>query len=177
MLSNLTLTRFIDLIRDAGKAIPKGWLFLPKNKQWTLNTQGVIISINSLYDSEVTKDDKPLFAENNNLISTLDGGTLQDIYECALRLEEPLSDDTLFEAFIFYYRFDAFLPNIGAANPPSTEVVIRNMDREFYDLLGDESKSTKCKHTTCDRGTVRLSVFCRIHHFESIQQKTCPFDD
>ena len=54
---------------------------------------------------------------------------------------------------------------------------IRIHDREFYDRLGPERESTRCRREGCERGTVALSVFCRRHEFENLQQRPCPFDD
>jgi hypothetical protein len=50
-------------------------------------------------------------------------------------------------------------------------------DRRFYDSLGPEASSRKCKRDECERGVVSLSVFCRVHHYESVQGRTCPFND
>jgi hypothetical protein len=50
-------------------------------------------------------------------------------------------------------------------------------DREFYDKLGPEDSTRKCKHEGCHRGVVRFSVLCRRHHFEMIEHRDCPFDD
>jgi hypothetical protein len=156
---NLTFTRLVDIVRDAKREIPKGWLFLPNNQDWTINTKGIVIDIDSLDESEVNENETPIFADEKNLIIT------------------PPSDRILLEAFIYYYRFDAFLPKLGAADPPPTKVVIHNMDRQFYDSLGEENSNGKCKQNSCDRGIVNFSVFCRVHHFESIKQKICPFED
>jgi hypothetical protein len=173
---NLTFTRLVDIVRNAKREIPKGWLFLPNNQDWTINTRGIVIDIDSLDESEVNENETPIFADEKNLIITLDGGTLESIYVCADRLENSPSDQILLEAFIYYYRFDAFLPKLGAADPPPTKVVIHNMDRQFYDSLGEENSNSKCKQNSCDRGIVNFSVFCRVHHFESIKEKLCPFD-
>jgi hypothetical protein len=177
MAVNLTLTRLVDIIRDTKRAIPEGWLFLPNNKEWTIDTQGIVIDIDLLEESEINENEMPIATEETNLIITLDGGTLASIYVCAARLENQPCDRTLLEAFIYYYKFDAFLPEIGAAEPQPIEVIIHNMDRQFYDSLGKENSSIKCKQNTCNRGSINLSVFCRIHHFESIKEKPCPFDD
>lgn len=50
-------------------------------------------------------------------------------------------------------------------------------DRWFYDRLGQESTVDTCKREGCGRGKVRLSVFCRSHHFEMIHGYPCPFQD
>ena len=50
-------------------------------------------------------------------------------------------------------------------------------DRRFYDLLGPEHNEELCRRASCTRGRVSQSVFCRVHHFESIWGRACPFDD
>lgn len=50
-------------------------------------------------------------------------------------------------------------------------------DREFYESLGPEDGSRPCRHEGCSRGSVRFSLFCRQHHFQSIGGKPSPFTD
>jgi len=114
---------------------------------------------------------------SNDLICTLDSGTIEDIYSGAGRLQNPPSDDLLLQAFMYYFRFDAFLPQIDAPDLPPAHIAIRNIDRTFYESLGPENLSKKCKRDGCNRGTISLSVLCRVHHFESVKGKPCPFDD
>lgn len=47
--------------------------------------------------------------------------------------------------------------------------------REFYESLGPERSDVRCRRETCVRGAVANSVLCRVHHFESIQGRPCPF--
>lgn len=49
--------------------------------------------------------------------------------------------------------------------------------REFYDALGAERGDVRCRRESCSRGAVAHSVFCRVHHFESMHGRPCPFDD
>lgn len=48
--------------------------------------------------------------------------------------------------------------------------------REFYDSLGPDDCTQRCKQPGCNRGTVRFSVLCRIHHFEQITKHASPFE-
>jgi hypothetical protein len=50
------------------------------------------------------------------------------------------------------------------------------LDRRFYDQLGPESSTERCSAPGCARDRIELSVFCRKHHFESLQNRPCPFD-
>lgn len=53
----------------------------------------------------------------------------------------------------------------------------RRIDREFYDSLGTERGDAQCRKHGCKRGAVSLSVFCRVHHFESVCKRPSPFND
>jgi len=53
----------------------------------------------------------------------------------------------------------------------------RQLDRQFYLSLGAESKAELCTEANCKRGRVSLSVSCRVHHFESVMRRPCPFED
>jgi len=56
-----------------------------------------------------------------------------------------------------------------------SEEIVLGMQRKFYDGLGPEDNSSRCKHDGCNRGTVRFSTFCRLHHFENVRREPCPF--
>jgi len=170
-----TATSLREILRNANGRLPGGWLFLPRSENWTLDTTGIIIDMDALPESEITDQHVPVVAKQQGLVETLDTGTLEEIHLCAARLDNPPTDDTLLQAFLYYYRFDAFLPKIGAPDPPPADVVIRNLDRQFYDSLGEEDSARRCKHEGCQRGRVKLSVFCKRHHFESVRRKPCPF--
>ena len=62
-----------------------------------------------------------------------------------------------------------------SARKEEVERVTRDMDRRFYDSLGEERQDFPCKHKGCPRGAVQFSVFCRPHHFESLIKRPCPF--
>jgi hypothetical protein len=51
----------------------------------------------------------------------------------------------------------------------------RERGRAFYDMLGEE-RSVPCRHEGCKRGAITHSVFCRVHHYEAIWARPCPFD-
>jgi hypothetical protein len=76
-------------------------------------------------------------------------------------------------------------PDGGPARPfpqPSkeqlreTEQAFLAVDRAFYDSLGPEQSHSSCRTTGCERGPVQFSVFCRVHHFQSIKGRPCPFN-
>lgn len=53
----------------------------------------------------------------------------------------------------------------------------RQQDRAFYEALGEERADVRCREQGCARGAISLSVLCRVHHFEMVQKKPCPFAD
>lgn len=50
-------------------------------------------------------------------------------------------------------------------------------DRKFYEILGPERSEKPCRTVDCQRGAIVNSIFCRVHDFENIQHKPCPFSD
>jgi hypothetical protein len=53
----------------------------------------------------------------------------------------------------------------------------RHDDRAFYDLLGPERPGDTCRKDGCTRGRISHSALCRMHHFESMRGRPCPFDE
>jgi len=149
-------------IRD----IPGAWLCLPAASPWTLDTEGVFIDCES---------ELPQSADGLTLEETLDEGTIEQIVDWADRLAGTEDDSARLDVFCYYYRFDAFPDKLGAADPPPADEIIRRLDREYYDILGPENIDIKCRHKGCGRGTTKFSVFCRVHQFEQVKKKPCPF--
>jgi hypothetical protein len=52
-----------------------------------------------------------------------------------------------------------------------------HVDRKFFESLGAERTAESCGRTGCRRGRISHSSLCRVHHFESVRGRTCPFDD
>ncbi len=166
----------IEILKRASNGLDEGWLYLPENEKWCASTTGLIIDDDRLTDSEVDEHDEPIIAKENGLISTLDSGTIESIVASVKSLDSEVTDDLLLESFLYYYEYDAFLPYPGFKSLPPEEHQ-RKLDRDFYDCLGVEREEVHCKNATCHRGAVKGSVFCKIHHFEMIQKKPCPFED
>jgi hypothetical protein len=77
---------------------------------------------------------------------------------------------------------EPWLPGYGS--PPVTdaeraelEAVRLRLDRELYDSFGDERSDTPCARERCPRGAITASLFCRVHHFEMLLKRACPFSD
>ena len=76
---------------------------------------------------------------------------------------------------MYYYDYDAFLPERGY-KPPPTDQIMHDLNLKFYNQLGEESADVICKNPDCERGKIDMSVYCRVHHFEMIKKKQCPFN-
>jgi hypothetical protein len=151
-----------------------GWLFLSGDvSTWTLDTEAFFPDLDDEGNTEVPEEDGTVL----DLQEVLDLKTVEDVVSWADRLVGESDDRVRFESLIYYYRFDAFLPEVGAPDPPkvSWEESVRQADLEFYDRLGVERPDKPCREPGCTRGSVLFSVLCRPHHFRSIKQKECPF--
>ena len=164
-----------DILSQATAKQPNAWLYLPGDvKQWTLDTEAFLLNpeFEPGQDDPILPDD----LAHKGLREALDTSTITDCVQWADRLVGHPDDDVRFESFIYYVRFDAFLPKIGAPDPPPPDEIMRRLDAEFYDKLGGEDLARPCKHACCSRGAIQFSVLCRRHHFEMIRHRECPFD-
>lgn len=166
----------IQILKRAPNGLAQGWLYLPAKQPWQPDTLGQIIYVDTLPDDQVDEDEEPLIAAELGLVATLESAMIESIVASASQLTEPLTDELLLESFQYYYDYDAFLPYSGY-QPPSRETWQQQRDRDFYDCLGQERLDQPCKNSTCQRGAIEGSVFCKVHHFEMIQHKPCPFSD
>jgi hypothetical protein len=80
-------------------------LFLPSNKQWSLESLCYVYDLDDLEDDE----EVPKFALENKLIYVISISELQDIVSNALQQNPLCSENELFEAFLYYYKNDAFI--------------------------------------------------------------------
>jgi hypothetical protein len=153
---------------------PSDWLYLPgEHTTWTLDSEAYFPPFDPESDELVLATDYA----NRGYRETIDLQTIEDVVRAADRLAGGPDDAVRLEAFIYYVRFDAPLPRIGAPEPPPAHEVIQHIDRQFYDALGPEDATRPCKSPGCSRGSVRFSVLCRVHHFESVSPRPCPFND
>jgi len=148
------------------------WLYLKDNSTPTPDTICLIVPDT---DSEI--DSEELAASHGFPQEGLNTQTLEGVALCAARFQNPPPDNLLVESFIYYWRFDAWLPEPGAPEPLTGDAAIQTEYRRFYDLLGPERTNVACKKPGCNRGAIGLSIYCRPHHFEMIQHTQCPFDD
>ncbi|HEY9790868.1 MAG TPA: hypothetical protein V6D22_10745 [Candidatus Obscuribacterales bacterium] len=140
-----------------------------EDKHWTLDTLGYIVGVNN--EDEFKNLHHP---STNAFISTVELSTVEGIASGAVHLDKDPSDDLLFEAFVYYYRNDAFLPEIGYVDP--FEQLQQRADREFLGRLGDERADVRCQTEGCAHGAIQSSALCKKHHFEMIKKRPYPFD-
>lgn len=167
-----------EILRQAAKELPDKWLYLPgNNDKWSLDTEAYLLRLE--INEETSKEILPDWAVglNLNLRDSLDTQTVTECIQWADRLAGRPDDDVRFESFIYYVRFDAFLPKMGAPDPPPADEIMRKLDLEFYQKLGPEDLSRPCRKEGCGRGTIPNSVLCKRHHFEMIKRRACPFDN
>jgi hypothetical protein len=164
--------KLADLLeRASSREVSRGWLYLPREwRSWDADTPAYMLD-----DDEL--DRREAEAEGRGYASTIDDQTLEDVVRAARDHLDVRSFAGRLEALIYYVRFDAFLPKVGAPDPPPWEETRLQLDREFYEALGGERADVPCRSPGCARGAVKLSALCRVHHFEQVQQRACPFSD
>lgn len=103
----------IKLRNVLANAVDLDWreyLFLPKDKNWSIDSICSLINWDDLEDDELADDEEtPQFAIDNNLIYALNMATVQDIVDNAKQQRPMCSESDLFEAFLYYYKNDAFI--------------------------------------------------------------------
>jgi len=167
-----------DILHQATQGLPDSWLFLPGDyKQWTLDTEGLLVHIDALgINPETDEPILPAELVSSGFREALDTRTITDCVRWADKLSGSADDAVRIQSFVYYIRFDAFLPRIGAPDPPPWEEIRRSADLAFYEKLGPEDSIRPCKREGCGHGAIRNSVLCKRHHFEMIQRRECPFD-
>lgn len=151
-----------------------GWIYLRDGANPTLHTECFLLTD----DNDDSEGGVPSEARLAGFpVEGLDTDTIRDCLEWTEELTEHQNSATDLESFIYYWRFDAFLPWLGAPDPDLAEAGIRNLEREFYDSLGPENDANPCRSPGCARGAIQYSVLCRSHHFESIRKTSCLFND
>jgi len=158
----------LTLRAAAAGQLERGWLFFAGSGEPTLDTP-----------CRLLLDDEPeaVAVEQGFPQSGLDTETIEATTECARQFENPPTDELLLESFVYYWRFDTWLPYTGASDPPPWEEIDKMRKREFFEELGEERQGVPCRSEGCPRGAIDQSVFCRVHHYEMIKKEPCPFAD
>ena len=105
-----SLIRFVDVLNNVNEIDFNQYLFMPKNKEWSLNSLCSLIDWDELEDDEIGDDEEtPQFAIDNNLIYVANIATVQDIVNNAKSQKLECLESDLFEAFMYYYKNDSFM--------------------------------------------------------------------
>jgi len=170
-----TILEIIQRVRSR-QAGEQTWLYIAgEPAELTLNTEADLGCPE--FDEESDEEIDPSGFAERGLRSTIDLDSFSDCIEWADRLSGTKDDAAALDIIRYYIRFDAWPEILGSPDPPSRDEVLRRLDREFVDKLGLEEVSQNCRRDGCNRGVVKLSVFCRQHHFENVQKRPYPFDD
>jgi hypothetical protein len=87
-----------------------GWLFLPEDERWTLDSLAVLLELNAVPPG--TKNEKevemPELAKSRQLKRVLLSADIQGIIDNA-RQQKPDADlNEIFSAILYYWEFDAY---------------------------------------------------------------------
>ena len=171
----MTLSEIITIVR-AGKGSDSQWLLIAgKSGELSGDTECELAEVD--FDEELDEEIYPAEFKDRGLYVTIDYQTLKASIQWADRLSGGADDAAACDIIRYYIRFDAWPDRLGAPDPPSREEILARLDREFYDSLGPERPGTECRREGCSRGAVAFSAFCRIHQFENVKKKPCPFED
>ncbi len=96
---------FRDILNNASSLSWKDSLFLPNDKNWSLDTTCYLFDLDDLEDDE----EIPQYAIENNLMYVLSISDIQDIVDNAKQQRPQCSELELFQAFLYYYKNDAFI--------------------------------------------------------------------
>jgi len=169
--------RLIDVLKASRQGLGElGWLYVETGKM-SPNSRCIWVKNDDLTDEEADQVHERLRQTGWR------EGHYDEMVEDLVKWcdqQYPEADDALLvRAFEYYVVNDALLPSPDAVDPTREDIArdILAADRAFYDSLGPEDQNSKCRINGCDRHAVRLSVLCRVHHFEQIRKKTCPFSD
>ena len=65
----------------------------------------------------------------------------------------------------------------GRSTSPESPNLLRRVNKGFWNQLGPERGPDVCRIDGCARLNIAFSVYCRRHHYESVNKHPCPFDD
>lgn len=173
MTSNLQ--QVIEQVRTDGFG-EADWLFIAGSpEQLSLKTDADLGTMD--IDEDTVEEVVPQDFAERGLRSTIDAATLKQCVRWADTLAGAEDNHAALDVIRYYLRFDAWPNVLRAPDPPPAEEAQLHAARKFADSLGAEDMSKPCRREGCNRGSVRLSVHCRRHHFESVQNRPYPFED
>ena len=87
-----------------------GWLFLPRDKQWTLDSPAVLLELNEVPPGTENVEDveTPELAKREKLKCILSGVDVQDVIDNLMQQMPHADVDDIWSAILYYYEFDAY---------------------------------------------------------------------
>lgn len=101
-MKNLTLS---EVLANVEQIDPTSELYMPEEEVWTLETFCSVIR----YEEYADADEDPQYARENNLAYVFGMATVRSIVSNARLQKAEVSLKELYDAFIYYYDYDAFL--------------------------------------------------------------------
>ncbi len=100
-----------DVLENVETQHQKGWLYLPLEKNWDLNSKCAILESDEVPPELEDEPDAgvPEFAKQNGLKETLPISTVKDIVWNARAQKANVTLEELLRAFQYYYKHDAFI--------------------------------------------------------------------
>ena len=100
-----------DVLLGISEMPSKSWVYLPADKKWNLDSRCAVLESEEVPPDLEDEPDAgvPEFAKLNALIQVLPVTVMQDILANVRLQKNSASVDELFQAFLFYYKHDAFI--------------------------------------------------------------------
>ena len=110
MAETQRLIKLSDILLSAEQLPWQRELFLPSDRNWTLDTEGALL------DTEDEEDPaNPILAQTYGLIGALGTAEIQDIVSNAKQQNPKADVSRLLQAFLFYFANDAFIRLLAKA--------------------------------------------------------------
>jgi hypothetical protein len=100
-----------DVLMNIEREDPTAWLYLPSTRDWSLESMAMVLQSEEVAPEEEDQPDAgvPREAKEIGLTPALPITVVQDIVSAARNQQPDAPDERLFEAFLHYFRHDAFL--------------------------------------------------------------------
>ena len=100
-----------QILRQADYYSSRCWLFLPKDVRWTLESPCLVEEFEEvpIEDEDEADAGLPEIVKEQRMMPALSIAQVQDLVSNLKEQRPTVDDDTLFDAFIYYYDNDAFL--------------------------------------------------------------------
>jgi hypothetical protein len=106
-----TIKPFFDILAAISSCQTTAWIYLPKEKNWSLNSAAAVLySEEVLPEMEDSPDSGiPDFAKQNGLVQAITVSGLQDIVINARSQKHDAKPEDFLRAFLYYHKHDAFI--------------------------------------------------------------------